>query len=67
MTGSDEPRVPVVCTECGTETDVPLDEVRETVDGHNDRLHDGEEVAEVDPALVDQLADVVADDLGLLE
>ncbi|MFB6244672.1 MAG: hypothetical protein ABEH80_11270 [Halobaculum sp.] len=63
---SEEPLVPVVCSACGTETDVPLAEVADTVERHNERLHDGEDVAEVDPELTDQLADLVAEDMGLL-
>jgi len=67
MSDEGEPTVPVVCEACGTETAVPLSEVAETVASHNDRLHDGTEEAGVDPALTDQLADVVAEDMGLLE
>jgi hypothetical protein len=55
--------VPVVCPECETETRVVLDDLAATVERHNDRLHDGEEVASVDPDLADQLLDLVADDL----
>ncbi|MEF8852565.1 MAG: hypothetical protein V5A44_10005 [Haloarculaceae archaeon] len=64
MSGSDETvDVPVVCPECGTETRVALDDLADTVERHNERLHDGEEVASVDPDLADQLLDLVADDL----
>lgn len=60
----DEPvEVPVVCPECGTETRVAIDDLAETVESHNERLHDGEEVASVDPDLADHLLDLVADDL----
>jgi len=55
--------VPVVCPECETETRVELEDLAATVERHNDRLHDGEEVASVDPDLADQLLDLVADDL----
>lgn len=65
-TGDTEPDVPIHCSACGTTTQVPLPEVAETIDRHNERLHDGEEMAQVDPELVDQLADMVAEDLGLL-
>ena len=62
--GDDEvPDIPVVCTACDTRTAVPFPEVEETVARHNERLHDGEEVATVDPELADQLLDLVADDL----
>jgi hypothetical protein len=64
---TDEPSVPIVCTECGTETRVPLSDVADALTRHNDGKHDGEEIAEVDPGLKDQLADLVAEDLGLFE
>lgn len=60
------PTVPVVCEACGTRAEVPLAEAADAVERHNDRLHDGEERATVDPALVDELADLVAEDLDLL-
>lgn len=60
-----EPAVPIVCPECETTSRVALEDVAETIERHNDRLHDGEVVAEVDPALKDQLADLIAEDLGL--
>ncbi|MFB6297574.1 MAG: hypothetical protein ABEH56_03540 [Salinirussus sp.] len=63
---TDDPPVPVVCTDCGTETEVPLGDVAEAVERHNEQLHDGDQVAEVDPAVSDHLADLVATDLGLL-
>ncbi|MFW5917750.1 MAG: hypothetical protein ACOCRD_05010 [Halorubrum sp.] len=64
---SDEPSVPIVCTECETETRVPLSDVADALSRHNDGKHGGEEVAEVDPGLKDQLADLVAEDLGLFD
>jgi len=64
---TDEPSVPIVCTECETETRVPLSDVADTLARHNDNKHGGEEIAEVAPALKDQLADLVAEDLGLLD
>lgn len=63
----EEPTVPVLCEACGTTTRVALSEVGDAVDSHNDQLHDGEAMAEVDPTLSEQLADVVAEELGLLE
>ena len=62
---TDEPTVPVVCESCGTRSRVPLDDLRDALDTHNNHRHDGEEVAQVDPALSDALADHVAADLGL--
>ena len=63
----EEPTVPIVCTECGTETRVSLPDVADTLSRHNDGKHDGEEIAEVDPVLKDRLADLVAEDLGLFD
>lgn len=63
----DEPEVPIRCEACETTSRVPVSEVGDAVAAHNDRLHDGDEVAEVDPALTEQLADIVAEDMGLLE
>ncbi len=64
---TEEPSVPIVCTDCETETRVPLSDLEEALSRHNEGKHDGEEVAEVDPGLKDQLADLVADDLGLFD
>lgn len=61
------PMVPVVCSACETETEIALDEVAETIERHNDQLHDGRAVAEVDPAVADHVADLVAEELGLLD
>ena len=62
----DLPDIPVVCPECDTRTAVPFPEVEDAVARHNEGVHDGEAVAEVDPAVMDQLAEFVAEDLGLL-
>ncbi len=62
-----EPAVPIVCPECETEARIPLGELADTLDRHNADRHDGREVARVDPAVADSLADLVAADLGLLE
>lgn len=59
--------VPVVCSECETTSSVPLADLAETVERHNEQLHDGNDVAQVDPDVADHVADIVADDLGLLE
>jgi len=64
---TEEPSVPIVCTDCGTETRVPLSDLEDTLSRHNEGKHDGETVAEVDPGLKDQLADLVAEDLGLFD
>ncbi|MFC6718882.1 hypothetical protein ACFQGT_14635 [Natrialbaceae archaeon GCM10025810] len=64
---NDEPDVPIHCLECDTRARVPLSKLAETLERHNDRLHDGNEVARVDPDVADRLADLVAADMGLLE
>ena len=64
---TDEPSVPIVCDECETETRVPLDDLADALDKHNDQKHGGDAVAEVDPAIKDRLADLVAEDLGLFD
>lgn len=63
----DGPRVPIVCTACETTSRIPLADVADAVDRHNEQLHDGDDVAEVDPDVADQIADLVATELGLLE
>jgi len=45
---------------------VPFPDVEAAVSRHNEQLHDGEAVASVDPDVLDQLADFVAEDLDLL-
>ncbi|WP_247731066.1 hypothetical protein [Halovivax limisalsi] len=63
----DEPTVPILCEACDTESRVALPDVADAVTRHNEHHHDGESIAEVDPALKDELADLVVEDLGLLE
>lgn len=67
MPDDDDPRVPIVCPECETTSRVPLPSVAEAVARHNENQHDGQEVATVDPDVADRLADLVADELGLLD
>lgn len=64
---SDAPEIPVVCSECDTRTKVPFPDVEDAVARHNRQLHECEPVAEVDPAVLEELADFVAADPGLLE
>jgi hypothetical protein len=64
---SDDPEVPIVCPECGTETAVALSSLAETLERHNENRHGGEDCAQVDPALADELQNLVAEDMGLLE
>ncbi|WP_323190178.1 hypothetical protein [Halostella sp. PRR32] len=61
------PEVPIVCTVCETESRVPLSDVADVIEKHNEQIHDGEEAAEVDPALADHLADLVAEEMGLYD
>ncbi|ELY48872.1 hypothetical protein [Natronolimnohabitans innermongolicus] len=63
----DGPRVPIVCPDCETTSRVPLESVAETLERHNEVRHDGDDVASVDPDIVDRIADLAADDLGFLE
>jgi hypothetical protein len=67
MPSDADPEVPVVCPECDTTTRIPLPEVADAIARHNDQLHDGESVAEVDPAVVEHVADLAASELGLTE
>ena len=64
---TDDPAIPIVCETCGTETTVPLSDVADQLERHNENRHDGEACAEVDPALKSQIQDLVAKDIGLLE
>lgn len=63
----DSPTVPIVCPECETTTRISVDDLPESLDRHNEQLHDGEAVARIDPDIADQLQDLVAKDLGLLD
>lgn len=66
-TSEDTPTVPIICPECDTTTRIPAEDVAETIERHNDQLHDGEDIAHVDPDLAEQLQNLVAEDLGLLD
>ncbi|WP_049981938.1 hypothetical protein [Halolamina rubra] len=67
MSDDDGPEVPIHCPECETTTRVPLDDLAERIDQHNESVHDGEELARVDPELAAAFQDLVVEDLGLLE
>ena len=67
MTDDELPEIPIVCPDCGTDSRIPFPDVEEAIENHNERLHDGEAVASVDPDVFDHLADHVAADLGLLD
>ena len=64
---ADEPTVPIVCSACDTTTKVALSSVAESIDRHNETRHDGEPIAEVDPVLKEQIADLVAEDIGIFD
>lgn len=66
-TDDDTPRVPIVCDECETTSRVPLSDVPDTIQTHNDQLHDGEDVAQVDPEIVSHVTDLAAEDMQLSE
>ncbi|WP_276272064.1 hypothetical protein [Haloarcula litorea] len=66
-TDDDQPAIPVVCSDCGTRTQVPFEDVEGAVERHNEQLHDGESVAQVDPEVLDELVDRLGRDLGLLD
>lgn len=69
MPGPDdeEPSFPVVCPECDTETRVALSDLEDAIDRHNDQLHDGDDVAQIDPAVADAVLDLAAEDMGLYD
>jgi len=66
MADEELPDIPIVCETCGTRSKIPFDDVEATVERHNEQRHDGEEMAQVDPAVMELLADRVAEDIGLL-
>jgi hypothetical protein len=63
----DTPDVPIQCPECETTSRVPLGDLADRLETHNANVHDGEEIARVDPEVTDHLADLVATELGLLD
>ncbi|WP_050047505.1 hypothetical protein [Halanaeroarchaeum sulfurireducens] len=70
MSGDSEdapPTVTIECPECGTESKVPLPDAAERLDTHNERVHDGEAVAQLDPVVADRLADILAEEMGIWE
>ena len=67
MTDDDGPQVPIHCPECETTTRVALSELEAQIERHNETVHDGDDVARVDPDLAAAFQDLVVEDLGLLE
>lgn len=60
------PEVRLRCPDCGTEAMVPVTEVANRADRHNESVHDGEPVAGIDPEVADHLLDLIAKDMGIL-
>jgi hypothetical protein len=67
MPTDEDPRVPIVCAECETTSRVPLSDVADAIEKHNDQLHDGADVAQVDPEVVRHVTDLAAEDVGVYE
>ena len=68
MTAEEElPEIPVVCTACDTRTRVQFESVADAVERHNEQIHDGDPVAEVDPDVLEALTDQLGKDMGLLD
>jgi hypothetical protein len=61
----DMPEIPIICSRCDTRSYVPFEDVTDTVERHNEQLHDGKSVAEVDPEVLDALTTKFGEDMGL--
>jgi hypothetical protein len=46
---------------------VALSDLEGSIDRHNDQLHDGDDVAQIDPAVADHVLDLAAEDMGLYD
>ena len=69
MSESDEglPEITIVCTACDTETAVPFEKVEGMIDRHNERQHDADPIAEIDPEIRSRLQDLLAEEMGLFD
>ncbi|WP_053947219.1 hypothetical protein [Halolamina sediminis] len=67
MSDDDGPQVPIHCPECETTTRVPFSELADRIEAHNESVHDGDDVAQVDPGVAEQFQDIVLEESGLLE
>ncbi|MFK8215597.1 hypothetical protein [Haloferax volcanii] len=67
MTDDEAPDVPVVCEACDTTTRVPLSEVADAIERHNEQVHDGDDIAQVDPEIVKHVTDLAAKDMSVFE
>jgi len=63
MSEEDVPDVVISCDDCGTRTTVPLTQVSDSVDEHNDLRHDGDEVAGIDEDFLESTIDVLRDEI----
>lgn len=63
----DDPEVPIHCPACETTTRVPLAALQERIESHNEAVHDGDDVAQVDPAVAEQFRNIVLEESGLLD
>ncbi|GAB7094343.1 hypothetical protein JCM30237_14950 [Halolamina litorea] len=63
----DGPQVPIHCPDCETTTRAPLSELETRIERHNEAVHDGEDVARVDPGVAEQFQKLLVEDMGLLE
>lgn len=62
---ADLPDIPIICEECGTESTVSFSSVESVLERHNEQVHGGEAVAEIDPAVKSRLQDLLAEELEL--
>lgn len=67
MSDNDDPQVPIHCPDCETTSRVSLSDLESRIESHNEALHDGEDVARVDPDIAEQFRNLVVEEMGLLE
>lgn len=67
MSDDDGPQVPIHCPECETTTRVPLADLQDRIESHNEAVHDGDDVAQVDPGVAEQFQNIVLEESGILE
>lgn len=63
MSEDKEPDIVISCPDCGTRTTVPLTDVTDAVDEHNESRHDGDDVAGIDEDFLDGVLDEVRDQI----
>lgn len=67
MSDDDGPQVPIHCPDCETTSRVPLSDLESRIESHNEALHDGDDVARVDPDIAEQFRNLVVEEMGLLD